>query len=168
MKNLSLDNEPILLTKNKNYIAIDALYIKEIKENFAVIDFENFKADIREKVFAFPYTDIPFAEFKANESTFTINSIKKVNYENLVDNKKVALSVDSGIILIIAECIFIDFIVKSNFDFCKLVDTENEVINSEYWGDITSLFPFDAIALISSSGDESNYDFKGSGTYKII
>lgn len=163
MLNLSLNKEPLVLKKQNHYFIVDALYLNEIKNKLAEIDVANLSNEIREKVF--PYTDTPFAEYKANENIFNIEKIRKVDYREVVIRDK-SFSTDTGLIAFIERKLLIDFIVLYKYD--ELVDSINEVINTHYFKKITANFLLTDIGFILSPGINSGVDFDGSGTYQII
>lgn len=84
--------------------------------------------DIRTKVF--PYTDFSFLEYSSNESHLKITQIKKVDYDQ-INEKDIIFSTDTSVLIIVNERIFVDFLTR--FDYNKLVDSNIEIINLEYW-----------------------------------
>lgn len=159
MKNVSLQNNDIILEEDSNYIVIDPLYIAEIKDNLFCknVDFKRIRED------CFPYTDTPFTIFKSNLNTFSISRIKK---SDNMDNNLELFSIDSGSVIFIEENIFFDFITYFNYD--KLFDSSVDLINQDYWNLITNKYKLNNIGFIISMGVNSIYEFNGSGTYKII
>ncbi|CAD5342556.1 hypothetical protein [Flavobacterium bizetiae] len=158
MKNISTNNEPLELSINKQYYVIDSLYLTEIKNEFLKANI--LPKDIRIEVF--PYTDTPFALYKPNESTFDINQIIKVDYDEVVLEDFSFFSTDTGLIVFIAEDILVEFLKDFNYE--DLVDSENELINEKYWKQIVSKFKSADTALVLANSEN---DFDGSGTYKI-
>lgn len=163
MKNISLNKEPIELAVNIKYIVIDALYINEIKLEIANLTNDNILNEIKNTVF--PYTDTPFAEYMSMENVFTVDKIKKVDYDQINLDNSSMFSVDSGVIVFIKEQIFINFISK--FDYEELVDSSTELLNVAYWGSIVNDFNISDTAVILSPGINSSIEFDGGGTYKI-
>lgn len=163
MKNISLNKEPIELAVNIKYIVIDALYVNEVKLELANLPNDNFLNNIRNSVF--PYTDTPFAEYIPMENIFTIDRIKKVDYDQINSDNRSMLSVDSGVIVFINEKILINF--TSKFDYEELVDSPTELLNLAYWSSIVNDFNLSDTAVIVSPGVNSSIEFDGSGTYKI-
>ncbi len=163
MKNISLNKEPIELAVGIKYIVIDALYINEIKLEIANLTSDNILNKIRSTVF--PYTDTPFAEYMPIENVFTVDKIKKVDYDQIISVNSSMFSVDSGVIVFINEKIFINF--TSKFDYEELVDSSIELLNVAYWSSIVNDFNFSDTAVIVSPGINSSIEFDGSGTYKI-
>lgn len=158
MKNVSTNNESLELIADKQYYIIDALYVTDIKNAFLKADI--LPKDIRNEVF--PYTDTPFALYKPNESTFYINQIIKVDYDEVILDDFSFFSTDTGLIVFIAEDILVEFLKDFNYE--DLVDSENELINEKYWKQIVSKFKLADTALVLA---DSENDFDGSGTYKI-
>lgn len=163
MKNISLTKEPIELAVSIKYIVIDALYINEIKLEIANLTNDNILNEIRSTVF--PYTDTPFVEYIPMENVFTVDKIKKVNYDQIDSDNNSMFSVDSGVIVFINEKIFINF--TSKFDYEELVDSPTELLNVAYWRSIVNDFNLSDTAVIVSPGVNSSIEFDGSGTYKI-
>lgn len=162
MKSLPNNNEPLELSINKQYYVIDALYLTEIKSEFLKANI--LPKDIRNEVF--PYTDTPFALYKPNESTFYINQIIKVDYDEVVLEDFSFFSTDTGLIAFIFEDILIEFLKDFNYE--HLVDSENdELINEKYWRQLISKFNTTDVGLILADVNSEN-DFDGSGTYRII
>ncbi|MFH6995152.1 hypothetical protein [Flavobacterium sp. FlaQc-48] len=161
MKNLSNNNEPLELSIGKQYYIIDALYLTEIKSEFLKANI--LPKDIRNEVF--PYTDTPFALYKPDESIFYVNQIIKVDYDEVVLTDFSFFSTDTGLIVFISEDILVEFLKYFNYE--DLVDSENELINEKYWKQIVSNFKLTDIGLVLADSDSQN-DFDGSGTYKII
>lgn len=159
MKNLSNNNEPLELSIGKQYYIIDALYLNEIKSEFLKANI--LPKDIRNEVF--PYTDTPYALYKPNESFFYLNQIIKVEYDEVVLNDFSFFSTDTGLIVFILEDILVEFLKDFNYE--DLVNSENELINKKYWKQIVSKFKLTDIGLVLADS-ENNFD--GSGTYKII
>lgn len=161
MKNLSNNNEPLELSIGKQYYIIDALYLTEIKSEFLKANI--LPKDIRNEVFT--YTDTPFALYKPDESIFYVNQIIKVDYDEVVLTDFSFFSTDTGLIVFISEDILVEFLKYFNYE--DLVDSENELINEKYWKQIVSNFKLTDIGLVLADSDSQN-DFDGSGTYKII
>lgn len=163
MKNISLNKEPIELTASIKYIVIDALYINEIRLEVSNLTNDNIFNEIRSTVF--PYTETPFAEYIPMESVFTLDKIKKVDYDQIHSDDSSVFSTDSGVIVFVNEKIFIDF--TSKFDYDELVDSSTELLNVGYWISIVNDFNLSDTAVIISPGANSGIEFDGSGTYKI-
>lgn len=160
MKILSVNNESLELSIDKQYYVIDALYISEIKNEF--LKANTLPKDIRNEVF--PYTDTPFAVYKPDSTIFYINQIIKVDYDDVVLEDLSFFSTDTGLIVFISESILIEFL--KDFDYEDLVDSKNELINERYWKQIVSKFKLVDIGLVLADSDSEN-GFDGSGTYKI-
>lgn len=161
MKNISTNNEPLELSIGNKYYIIDALYLTDIKNEFLKTNI--LPKDIRTEVF--PYTDTPFAIYKPNDSVFNLSQIKKVDYDEVVLGNFSFFSTDTGLIVFILEDILIDFLIDFNYE--DLVESENELINEKYWEQLVSKFNLKDIGLVLADTDSEN-DFDGSGTYKII
>lgn len=160
MKNISINNETLELSLGKSYYIIDALYLNDIKKELLN---NNLKVDdIRDQIF--PYTDTPFAQYTALKKIFSLNQIKKVDYDEVILGDFSFFSTDTGLIVFINEKILIDFI--KSYDYENLVDSEDEFINENYWKELASKFDLTDLGLILASIDLEN-DFEGSGTYKI-
>ena len=159
MKNISFQDNDIILEKDSNYIVIDPLYISEINNNVIVetSDFNQIRKD------CFPYTATPFTTFKSNLNTFSINRIKR---SDDIDNNLNLFSIDSGSVIFIKENIFFDFITSFNYN--ELFESSVDLINQDYWNLITNEYKVNSVGIILSTGINSNYEFDGSGTYKII
>jgi len=163
MKNISLNKEPVELAVNIKYIVIDALYINEIKLEIENLTKDNILNEIRNSVF--PYTDTPFAEYIPMENVFTVDRIKKVDYDQINSGNSNMFSVDSGVIVFINEKIFSNLLLK--FDYEELVDSSTELLNVAYWSSTVNDFNLSDTAVIISPGENSSIEFDGSGTYKI-
>ncbi len=163
MKNISLNKEPIELAVGIKYIVIDALYINEIRLECPNLIGDNLLNEIRSTVF--PHTDTPLAEYTPLEKVFTVDKIKKVDYNQIDFEDSSVFSTDTGVIIFVNEKIFIDFISK--FDFDELVDSSSELLNIANWSSIVEDFNFSDSAIIVSPGVNSGVEFDGSGTYKI-
>ena len=163
--NISLNKEPIKVNRNVEYIVIDALYIDDIKEKLLELRKDNIISEIKEKIF--PYTDTPFAEYIPKNNEVNLNQIKKVeiiSYEEMMSTN--TFSVDSGILIFINKKNLINFI--SDFSYNELINSITDILNINYWKDITNNYLYEDIAMILSPGVESGVDFDGSGIYKIV
>lgn len=161
MKNLSINNESLELSIGNQYYIIDALYLTDIKKEFLITN--TLPKDIRKEIFQ--YTDTPFAQYKPKETIFKINQFIKVDYDDIILEDFSFFSTDTGLIIFILEDIFVEFLKDFNFE--NLVDSQNELINKQYWEQLISKFNVKSIALVLAEADSEN-DFDGSGTYKII
>ncbi|MCC9019746.1 hypothetical protein [Flavobacterium lipolyticum] len=161
MKNISKNNEPLELSIGKKYYIIDALYVTNIKNEFLKANI--LPKDIRNEVF--PFTDTPFALYKANNNIFFINQIKKVDYDEVVLEDLSFFSTDTGLILFLNEDLLVDFLKEFNYD--DLVNSDNELINEKYWEELVSNFESTDFGLVLADIDSEN-DFDGSGTYKVF
>jgi len=161
MKNISKNNEPLELSIGKQYYIIDALYITDIKNEF--LKANTLPKDIRNEVF--PFTDTPFALYKANNTSFSINQIKKVDYDEVIFEDFSFFSTDTGLIVFLREDLLVDFLKEFNYD--DLVNSDDELINEKYWEELVSNFESTDFGLVLANMD-SNNDFDGSGTYKIV
>ncbi|KIA99616.1 MULTISPECIES: hypothetical protein [unclassified Flavobacterium] len=160
MKNVSINNESLELNVYSQYYIIDVLYLTDIKNEF--LKASSLPEDIRKEVFL--YTDTPFALYKPDESTFYINQIIKVDYDEVILEDFSFFSTDTGLIVFISEDILIEFLKDFNYE--DLVDSENELINEIYWKQIISKFKLVDVGLVLAGSDSEN-DFDGSGTYKV-
>ncbi|UGU18132.1 hypothetical protein LS482_09655 [Sinomicrobium kalidii] len=163
MNNISTKGENISLKINEIYFVIDALYLDEIKEKIDKLQIDNLEQDIKEIVF--PYTDTPFGKFITFENLFEIIRIKKASYDEYRDFNENYFSTDTGLLVIIRKSILIEFAREFNYD--DLLDTNMDDINLTYWHEVTRSFEKQDIALILAPGIESDFEFKGSGFYKI-
>jgi hypothetical protein len=162
MYNISLDSEPIKLKSNTVYYLIDGLYIDNINEGLPLLDSNDIDTEIRRKLF--PYTDDPFAKFRSLSNEFSLSQIKDADQTEPVDNT--FFGSDTGLILIINELVFFQFIKQ--FNYGDLVDSDKDIIDYKYWENITMGYEFEDVGLIISAGEKSPFDFKGSGGYKVI
>jgi hypothetical protein len=164
MTNLSQNKETVTLNLAKKYIAIDGLYVNHIRNGMASLEGNTTLPRVREIIF--PYTETPFAEFWPKKKSFNIDDIKAIPSDSVEGVVMDVFSTDTGLILLINETIF--FEVISVFDYNVVVDTDQGLVNSEYWESIQSKFQFGDLALIVSPGMDEGVDFEGSGTYRII
>jgi hypothetical protein len=74
-------------------------------------------------------------------------------------------SSDTGMLILIAKDILMDFIQKYSLD--ELLNS-SDVYNKEYWNNLISKYEISSIGLIFSPGYKSGYEFEGSGSYIII
>lgn len=163
MKNISLNGEPIELASNIKYIVIDALYINEIRAQIPNLKKDNIFNEIRSLVF--PYTDTPFAEYMPEGTVFSIDKIKKVDYDKIDVEDVSIFSTDSGVVIFVNKDLFIDF--ASHFDYDELVDSPTDLVNVDYWKSIVSDLDLFDTAIVVSPGINTESEFDGSGTYKI-
>ncbi|MEZ4772744.1 MAG: hypothetical protein R3D00_06130 [Bacteroidia bacterium] len=164
MNNVSTNGESLSLLPEKRYYVIDALYLNDIKDKINSLDQANLDQEIREKVFAFPRTDTPFVKYASNRNIFSIEQIKKVNYNEEMA-KDTIFSTDTGMILLIEQGILIDFM--QNFDYDTLTDSLTDLIDIKYWDELTNRYAPGLVNLAIAPGIQSGFDFEGSGTYKI-
>ncbi|HYD90648.1 MAG TPA: hypothetical protein VEA37_04070 [Flavobacterium sp.] len=162
MRNVSTKGEDIKLISDKCYYVIDALYLNNIKSEIDDLDMRFLDKDVEEKVF--PYTEAPFAKI-TGRGLFQVKNIKKIKYEDINPNDKNYFSSDTGLIIFVTEESFLAFL--EGYDFNSLVDTIAEDINLNYWDGIASKFSQNALGLILAPGIDSEYEFEGSGIYKI-
>ncbi|MEM7110682.1 MAG: hypothetical protein AAF519_20805 [Bacteroidota bacterium] len=166
MLNVSTKGEELILKANEIYIVIESLYINDIKREINNLDKENLLSNIKDKVFPFPYTDIPFAMFSTHSESFPISSIIKINYDVIIESEKErCFSTDTGLIVILIPSILEKFV--EYYDYEDLVDSMTSPINLDYWSKITSDIAQDEIGLVLAPGIDSGFDFEGSGVYKI-
>lgn len=162
MYNISEKGDSIHLNKGE-YIIIDGLYLNDIKIYFestelGAISIEDFKKKI------FPYNSIPFSIAKfSSDYIFNISQLQKVNYNEISDSYEKYLSTDTGLLIFINKNILQEFIV--DYDFDKLVDYSS--LNYQYWSSLYKKFNNKNIGLILSPGLHSEYEFNGSGVYKV-
>jgi len=164
MFNLSLDAEPLQLKLGITYMIIDALYINEIKNNYSKIEENNLVESIRKKIF--PYTEIPFTLFKADQTIFEISRIKKRKKIFWIYKIQYCLSTDTGVLIFLNILILKNLILS--FDYEELVDTPISSINIAYWSNLVSKFNELELGLILAPGLNSGFDFEGSGKYYVI
>jgi hypothetical protein len=163
MNNCSLNGEDIILLPEKQYYVIDALFLNDIRLGMGNVRFDKFDQDVEAKIF--PHTVAPFAKFRFHENRFSISSIKKFLLLDTSSIENTVFSSDTGLILIIEESIMELFVTIFNYD--DLVDSIHEIVNIDYWKDLTSSYPLGFIGLIIAPGIGSGYEFEGSGIYKI-
>lgn len=163
MNNISLNKEDIQLKVNTKYIIIDGLYIDEIKQGLKKLNINDLIEEIKVKVF--PYLDIPFAEYIADDRIFQVSRIRKASDEE-VDKKsdKSLFASDTGVLVFVNETLLLDFICAYNYE--DLTDS-SELINEKYWQSIARKYDFEDMALIVSPGLDSGVEFDGSGIYRI-
>jgi len=159
MANISFHNENIVLYKHKRYWVIDASYLNSIKEEISSLDFAHLEDEIRSKIF--PYTDYPYAKFTPDKEIFEIKKIKKIDNSNIGIQNDAAFSIDSSIIIMVENSIFLDLIPK--YDYYQLTDSFDE-INISYWNNLIEQFGEYSLGLILATG---NNDFDGGGIYII-
>lgn len=163
IQNISLNREPVELRCGIKYIIIDALYINDVKQELSNLSSDNLINEVRIKVF--PFTDTPFVEYTPKMKFFTINQIKKVEYDQIDFSKNNVLSTDSGVLIFINEIIFIDFVTK--FDYGELVNSQTDLLNIFYWRSIVNNYNLLDIAIVVSPGVDFGVEFDGSGSYMI-
>jgi hypothetical protein len=163
MRNISLNAEPLMVSVGRKYILIDALYLNEIKSALFSFQEADFTNEIRHKVF--PYTDTPFAEFIANDMSFSPSAIKFVKESPTEAYGTTFFSTDTGLIVLVNPAILTAFLRHYSYD--DLVDSPVETINVGYWDSIVANFEVEDVGLILSPGITSEIEFRGSGTYEI-
>ncbi|MFW6249237.1 MAG: hypothetical protein ACOC4J_05645 [Bacteroidota bacterium] len=164
MKNISTNGENIKLQTGKIYYVIDALYLHQIGEELQEIaEDDDLDKILKEKVF--PYTDTPFAKITAEKETFNINFIESVDCNDIDIDDMSCFSTDSGLLIVVKEEYLLKLIGSFNYD--KLVDSFQDDINIQNWEEITSNFKELDMALILAPGINTEFEFTGSGTYKI-
>lgn len=166
MNNISLNGESIYLKPNVHYIAIDPLYTNDIKTRITDLKEDNFDFILRNEIF--PYTDTPFAAlfFSSNGSDNVEINISNIKYASDGDNLSNCFSCDTGLVVFIERVILIDFIKL--FDYDLLVESSDEIpIDVKYWDGFKKKFDDISHALILSAGVNSEFEFTGSGFYKI-
>lgn len=160
MFNISLNKEPIKVESNVKYIVIDALYLNDIRDNLLESRNEHIINinDIRK---VFPYNDTPFAEYIPNNNEINLNQVKAVNcYSPHNTPSEINIfSVDSGIIIFINKKKLIDF--ASRFSYYELINTNVDIVDINYWKNITSGYSYTDIALILSPSIDSEVEFQG-------
>ena len=166
MANISLNGEDITLKPGKTYLVIDGLYLNNIKREIDTLNKEDLINEIKEKVFSFPRTDIPFAKISIESALFSVKNIQEIDYEHRDTlQKESCFSSDSGLLIFIEEHLLSEFV--KDYDYGALVDSITGPIDFEYWDQITSRYNQDEVGLILAPGIDSGYEFEGSGTYKI-
>lgn len=154
-----------IIQVNEEYTVIDALYLTEIIDNFHLLSEDNFENDIRNLVF--PFNDYPFATFNSTKEIFELSQIKKIDYKEAENFKSSCFSTDTGLLLIIRKEVFFQFCKMQDYNFDALVDSEDYIINLDFWNNITKTFKKTDILLFIAESSDSNYDFKGSGIYMV-
>lgn len=164
MLNISLNKEIITLKEGEEYFIIDSLYLNIVKAKIELVNPDTIETDIRHKIFKFPYTQSPFVIYKAEKSTFNIIKIIKANINDPVENY---FSTDTGMILFIRKNIFLN--VLNKFDYNKLLNynSNTNIIDVEYWGNMLEDLNFYDVGLVLSPGINNGVEFDGSGDYKI-
>jgi len=119
MTNISLNMEPLELNYGETYLIIDAIYLNEIREANLIVNSQDLLEIIRKEVF--PHTDTPFSEYKALQSYFDVNKIKKIESTNVPIDKQSWFSTDTGLLVLVNVQILSQIIV--GFSYNKLVDT---------------------------------------------
>lgn len=166
MKNISSNGEPINLEIGTIYFVIDTLYLEDIKEEIHNLNEENFSYYIRNQIF--PYLNTPYVYYKACDSLFKVDQIKKFTGDEEQVNNSV-FATDTGLIIFINQHILLDVLRKHPYNFGDLVDTNSvyEFINMDYWNLLTHNYKYTDFALIANPGLDSGFDFVGSGIYEI-
>lgn len=164
--NISIDGDPIKLEIDATYYVIDTLYLDRVcvylKNNGNP---QLSPEEIKTKIF--PYSGYPFAIYKAAMDALDCNMITRNRDYNLTFPNN-CFDTDTGLISFIKKAIFHDFSKLSNYG--KLVDS-NDVsvpINLKFWQEIIKPFKYEDVALLLAPGIDSDYDFTGSGSYKIV
>lgn len=166
MTNISMKGESLALKPNEVYIAIESLYLDKIKQEIHNLKKDDLLNEIKNKIFTFPYTDLPFAKFTIGNNRFAINKITKINYDKITDlDKDKCFSTDTGLIILLVPRLIEIFV--QNYDYKSLVDSIIEPINLCYWKRITACIPSNEIGLILAPGINSGFEFEGGGVYKI-
>lgn len=163
MMNISINSEDIHLNIEKTYWIIDALYLNDIAKQ-DLSDVKDISQFVRQKIFM--YNLNPFAYYKPKDKIFSVKKIKQLEY-SVIDknNMEDVFSTDTGLVLFINENIIYTLLKYYNYD--NLVDSMIDIINYEYWESIVNKFEQDDIALIMAN-DNNNFEFVGSGLYRVI
>lgn len=162
--NISLHGEPVKLKRHNTYYLIDAGYLQEIGRNIGEVSVDNMDDDIKRKIF--PYTDFPYAKLYVENEAFAVDSIEATDEDNFDGPAQLCFATDAALVLLIAENIF--FELSKTFDYYKLIESEDDLINYDYWSAFISLYELYDVALIQAPGVNSGYDFEGSGFYRIV
>ncbi|AFD06142.1 hypothetical protein [Solitalea canadensis] len=162
MENISENGSSLILDAQKSYYVIDALYLSNINEQISSLNLLDLDNEIRMKVF--PFTDSPYMKFKPLRNVLSVIEIRQNN--ETIKEKKECFDVDSGMIMLIDDKIFIEIVTK--FNFGDLVDSQTSLINMVFWKGLTKQFELNQIGIILSPGVDSGYEFVGSGEYKIV
>ena len=127
MVNISIQGEDIILSTDKTYFVMDALYFNEIKLGIDRLVKGNIENEIKEKIFPFPYTDTPFVKVRLNDEKFDVHKIQKLDYDSLTQAEKAGcFSTDSGLIVFVADNLLLEF--ASTFSYDELVDSDRECL----------------------------------------
>lgn len=166
MTNISLNGEQIKLKPHTFYYIIDALYITDIKGKLDELNSVDIEKQLREKVFAFPNTDLPFAKYYTHADSFSIEQIKQVNYNDVQTKDSTYFATDTGLLIIVKADIILDF--SKEFDYEDVINSDVDLFNKDYWNNIASKYDANDLALIIAPGVGSGFDLQGSGTYRVI
>ncbi len=140
-----------------SYIVIDPLYIMDIKEYISVNGFLEIEEN-KDKVFPYPCTEYPYSILE-NKDIFKIENVKKIIDINLIINKSFVFATDTGVILIIRQDLFLEFVKE--FDYDSFVSDSINVFDFEYWEYFSKKYKSGFIL----SNYKSNFEFDGSGLF---
>lgn len=153
-RNISLNGEDVILKKSVPYYAIDALYLDSIAFEIHNLNLNELESELRTKVF--PYNDLPFAKITPLDESFAVGNILK-NTAVPDQSSLTAFSSDTGLIMLLNSNGLVSFV--ETFNYAKLVESQTDLINFEYWDSIVGKFDYDDCALI--------YTSTGGGIYRI-
>lgn len=162
--NISINKEPLEVRAHAYYILIDGDYLNDLKCELSNLSADNLYLEARSRIFI--YNDTPFAEFQTDFDVFTIDMIQQVDREVVDGDSQSFFSTDTGL-LILCEEVFLRAFIES-YDYEALIDHPSELIDEDYWGEITSHFPRGSFGIIVSPGINSGCDFIGSGLYRVV
>lgn len=151
----------LLLLPNREYIFIDSLYTDTFKEAPAVLQRGTALVELREALF--PYTDDPFALFRAESSAFDLARIRGVAEAEERQGLDHFCS-DSGLILVVETAAFpafLDVFDSSGFYF----DYIESATGNAHWEAV--LAPF-ATRFSWFFTAEINEAFAGGGSFQIM
>jgi hypothetical protein len=55
----------------------------------------------------------------------------------------------------------------TNYDFNKLVDADDQIVNLDYWESIVEMYDYTDVGIILAANTDSRFEFDGSGTYQF-
>ncbi|MCT4646086.1 MAG: hypothetical protein N4A74_13955 [Carboxylicivirga sp.] len=163
MKNVSQNGELVHLEPQVDYLVIDTLYLEDIKEYIENNNDLFHLEEVRDHVFEF--MEYPFAEIRVEDGEFLINRIIQVVDIAKVNDLSRCFASDSGLIILIKKSLFKE--VVKNISYEMLTDHKSEILNLNYWEDLSTKYLLTDLALILAPGINCGFDFTGSGLYLI-
>jgi len=85
--------------------------------------------------------------------------------EPLTRYQYVIKSSDTGIVVFLAEKHLSEFV--QNYDYETLTDSLKDLLNLNYWKNLTVNYPVGEIAIVFSQAIDTLSDLNGSGIYQI-